>query len=416
MTKVLILGAGVIGVTTAYVLGSRGYEVEVIERQKEPGRETSFANGGQLSYSHAEPWASPWVLPKILKWMFKADAPLVFRPRADLDMIRWGLKFLANCTEQRVRSNSVTLLKLGLYSRKMMDQMRTLSGVEFDNLRDGVLHIFTDPKEFEHAKLQASYQEKLGCAAEICSPERCVTIEPALEHAGMPLLGGIHQPLDESGDIFSFTQKLAKICERDHNTRFHYNMHVTRLEKKDGKISHVVTNRGSFTADRYVMSLGSYSPIFLRGVGVNTPIYPMKGYSITLPASIYSPRISLTDTEHKIVYSKLGNRLRVAGTAEFAGYNTEVKAKRIDAIFRCVQQLFPKCEFTELQSSWACLRPSTPDGPPIIGATKLPNLFLNTGHGTLGWTQAAGSAALLADILDGRDTEVSLDGLTLDRF
>jgi D-amino-acid dehydrogenase len=414
--KILILGSGVIGVSAAYLLGSRGHQVEVIDRQSESARETSFANGGQLSFSHAEPWANPGTPLKALKWMFKDDAPLVLRPRADMEMISWMLKFLANCTASRTQANSVALLKLGLYSKKKLEQLRTYSGIKFDNRREGILHIFSQLADFEHAKEQARFQEKLGCPATVMDAKKCIQLEPALEHAGKPIVGGIHQPLDESGDVYTFTNELAKLCASEHKTVFHYNTSVRAIESKNGKVTHVETDKGVFQADAYIMSLGSYSSIYLKPLGINAPIYPMKGYSITFPANHYTPQISLTDGEHKIVYSRLGDRLRIAGTAEFAGHNDSVRPERIAPIVRAVKQLFPKCEFGDPQSEWACLRPSTPDGPPIIGKTKISNLYMNTGHGTLGWTQAVGSAALIADIIDNRPTEISLDGLTMERY
>jgi D-amino-acid dehydrogenase len=414
--KILVLGSGVIGVSAAYILGTRGHSVEVIDRAAESGTETSFANGGQLSFSHAEPWANPGTLPKAIKWMFRDDAPLVLRPRADADMIRWGLKFLANCTASRAQKNSVSLLRMGLYSKKMMEQIRVYSGVSFDNRRDGILHIFSSQKDFDHALVQARFQEKLGCPAEIADAKKCIQHEPALEHAGKPVIGGIYQPLDESGDAYLFASGLASACTREHKTVFHYNTTIRSINQANGKITSVTTDKGEFTADCYIVSLGSYSPLFLKPLGIRVPIYPMKGYSLTFPANHYTPQMSLTDGEHKIVYSRLGDRLRVAGTAEFAGYNTDIRTIRTEPILRAVQQLLPQCNYTEAASEWACLRPSTPDGPPILGKTPIANLYLNTGHGTLGWTQAAGSATLIADIIDNRPTEISLDGLTLERY
>ncbi len=414
--KIVILGGGVIGVSAAYFLGARGHEVEVIERKDTSARETSFANGGQLSFCHAEPWANPAVFPKIVKWMFKDDAPLVLRPRADMEMIKWGLKFIANCSKSRAQANSVTLLRLGLYSKKKMEWFRQFSGVKFDNLREGILHIYSDEQEFENAIAQAKFQDRFGAPAEIADYNKCVHYEPMLEHAGNPIKGGIYQPLDESGDPFTFTQALAKLCQSEYKAVFHYNTDIKFLDTEGGRINSVVTDKGVFKGDAYIMSLGSYSPLYLRPLGIHVPVYPMKGYSITFPANHYTPKMSLTDTEHKIVYSRLGDRLRIAGTAEFSGYNTKIRPERVAPIARAVRALLPKCEYDKPESEWACLRPSTPDGPPIIGKTKYNNLYMNTGHGTLGWTQAAGSATLITDIIEGRPTEISLDGMGVDRF
>jgi len=414
--KVIVLGAGVVGVSTAYFLASRGHDVEVIERQTQSGCETSFANGGQLSFSHAEPWANPSVLPKLVKWAFKDDAPLVLRPRADLDMLTWGLKFLANCSESNAKKNSVSLLRLGIYSKKKLEWVRSYSGIQFDNRREGILHIFSAQKEWEHAIEQAKFQDKFGCPAEVADYDNCVRLEPALGNAGKKIIGGIFQSLDESGDAFAYTGELAKVCTKEYNVKFHYDTAITKINQKNGNVTSILTDKGEFTADAYVMSLGSYSPIYLKPLGIKLPIYPMKGYSVTFKAGHYAPNMSLTDGEHKLVYSRLGDRLRVAGTAEFAGYNQEVRQKRIAPIVRSIKELLPKCEFDTPESEWACLRPSTPDGPPIIGKTKYSNLYLNTGHGTLGWTQAAGSAALIADIIENRPTEISMNGLTMERY
>lgn len=414
--KIVILGAGVIGVSTAYFLGARGHEVEVIERNNASAMETSFANGGQLSFCHAEPWANPAVFAKIVKWMFKDDAPLVMRPRADLDMINWGLRFIANCSESRARANSINLLRLGLYSKKKMEWFRTFSGIKFDSIREGILHIFTQEKDFIGAIKQAKFQEKIGCPSEIVDVKKCIQLEPTLEHAGKPLKGGVFQSLDESGDVFTFTQELAKLCQSEYKAVFHYNTTVKSINSDKGKITSITTDKGNVSGDVYIMSLGSYSAIYLKPIGIRVPIYPMKGYSVTFPANHYTPQMSLTDTENKIVFSRLGARLRVAGTAEFAGHNADIRPERIAPIVRAVQNLLPKCEYGQPESSWACLRPSTPDGPPIIGKTKYSNLYMNTGHGTLGWTQAAGSAALVADIIENRPTEISLEGMSVERY
>ncbi len=416
--KILILGSGVIGVTTAYVLAKRGYDVEVIDRAPHAAAETSYANGGQLSYSHAEPWANPGTLPKVFKWMFDDTAPLVMRPRWDLDMFKWGLNFLSNCTTSKAEANTVTMLKLGLYSRKMMQKLHAETNLSFDYKREGILHIFCNEKDFEAAKKQAHFQEKFGCEETFKTRDECLALEPALHHSDYKLVAGIHAHQDESGDIFQFTSQLAALCQSDLGVKFHYNTTITGLVKKNDKIVAVQTDKGEFTADNYVLSLGSYSPLLLKDVGINVPIYPMKGYSITFKSNEYAPKISVTDQKAKIVYSGLGTRLRVAGTAEFAGYDNTLNMKRVDAIKRAVQKLFPKAIEGEdaVLTEWACLRPSTPDGPPIIGKTPLINLYLNTGHGTLGWTQAAGSAYLLADSLEHKPTEISLDGLNLARY
>ena len=414
--KLLILGSGLLGVTAAYELGKRGYDVTVLDRNPESARETSFANGGQLSYSHAEPWASPTVLPKLPKWIGRDDAPLVFKPRADWQMIRWGVRFLRNCTAKRADINCVNLLRLGLYSRKKMKALREESGVAFDFGKTGILHIYTAESDFEHAKKQLEFQAKFGCSQTILTKQQVYALEPALAHSDRVVVGGIHATEDETGDPFLFCNALADVAAKRYGVQFKYGVTIDKINTGGGKTLSVSTDRGEMTADGYVMAMGSYSAPVLRAIGIDVPIYPMKGYSVTIEADDYCPKLSLTDGTHKIVYSRLGNRLRIAGTAEFAGYNQSLNEKRIGNIVTAARKLFPKANWDNEILKWACLRPSTPDGPPIIGPTPYPNLFLNTGHGTLGWTQAAGSAALVADAIERKTPEILVQGLTLERF
>lgn len=413
---ILILGGGVIGMTAAYVLGARGHRVELVERNQACGEETSHANGGQLSFSHAEPWANPTVLPKIAQWMFQKDAPLIFRPRADWDMITWGLSFLRNCFGTRYQQTSLDILRLGLYSKRKQALIDQETRIEYDHLTTGILHIFTNKISFDHAMEQAKLLDMHGCRHEFLDASACLAKEPALANARRKIVGGILAVLDESGDAFKFTQSLAKHCEEKLDFTLHCGTKIERIEMQGGRVTGVVTDKGILQADAYVMSLGSYSPIYLKPIGIRVPIYPMKGYSITMPASAATPTISITDAELKLVYSRLGNRLRVAGTAEFAGYDTSIREDRVAPILRAARELFPGCDSSGQVANWACLRPSTPDGPPIIGKTQYSNFYLNTGHGTLGWTQAAGSAYLLADILENRQPEITMHGLTLDRY
>lgn len=414
--RILVLGAGVVGISAAYELAGRGHEVTVIDRGDKGATETSFANGGQLSYSHAEPWANPGVPGKLPKWLFRSDAPLVFRPRADLDMITWGLKFLRNCTAPRAAAHCIALLRLGLYSRQKMHGFAAAVGSEFDYLQKGILHIYSTEADWQAAIKQAEFQGKFGGDEKTVSARECLEIEPALEATSRPIVGGILAHVDESGDAFLFTNALIKRCEQERGVKFHFNTTIQSIEASEGRISHVVTGAGDMQADAYVLSAGSYSPLFLKKIGIRVPIYPMKGYSITLPFNEFSPSMSITDGSVKLVYSKLGARMRVAGTAEFAGYNDALNEKRITPIVRAAKKLFPKARWEDGIEKWACLRPSTPDGPPILGHTPYPNLFLNTGHGTLGWTQAAGSAHIVADLIDGKKPEIALSGLTLERY
>ena len=414
--KVIILGSGLLGVTTAYELAKRGCQVTVLERQPEIAAETSFANGGQLSYSHAEPWANPGVLRKLPSWMMRDDAPLVFRPRTDLQMIKWGLKFLRNCTHERARINTVNLLRLGLYSRQKMLELVKETGIQFDYSERGILHIFSHEEEFDGAKRQIEFQSKFGGQERVLNREQCLALEPALAHSPRNIVGGIHAHLDASGDARLFCIELAKLAAERYGVRFAHGVEIYDIKPELANIRAISTNKGELVADAYVVATGSYSAVHLRQIGIDVPIYPMKGYSITIEAGENSPNISLTDVANKIVYSKLGNRLRVAGTAEFAGYNHDINPVRIAPIVKAAQELFPAADWSKDIHPWACLRPSTPDGPPIIGKTRYNNLFLNTGHGTLGWTQAAGSAAIVSDVMEGKIPGIMLHGLTVDRY
>ncbi len=414
--KVLILGSGLLGVTTAYELGKRGFQVTVLERNHESARETSFANGGQLSYSHAEPWASPSVIPKLPKWIGRDDAPLVFKFRADWQMIRWGVKFLRNCTTLRANVNCVNMLRLGLYSRKRMEEIRKDSGISFDFGNSGILHIYSTDADFDHAKKHLTFQEKFGCNQKLLSKDEVYRLEPTLTNSSRTVVGGIHAHEDETGDPYLFCNALAKVATERYGVEFKYGVTINDIKVENKTVVAVSTSEGDMTADGYVMAMGSYSAPILRNIGIDVPIYPMKGYSITINANDGCPNVSLTDGTHKIVYSRLGNRLRVAGTAEFAGHDQSLNEKRIGNIITAAKELFPKADWSQTIDKWACIRPSTPDGPPIIGNTPYRNLFLNTGHGTLGWTQAAGSAAIVSDAIEGKPPGIIVQGLTLERY
>lgn len=406
--KVAVLGAGVIGTASAWYLSRAGHDVSVYDRQPAAGMETSFANGGQVSVSHAVPWANPQAPALALKWLLKEDAPLLFRPRLDPAQWRWGLAFLAECTPQRTRHNIRQLVALGLYSRQCLQALRRETGIEYDHLGRGILHLYTDVREFDAAVHAAGQMREFGLERRVKTPAECVAIEPALAAARPLLAGGTFTPEDESGDAHKFTQALAGRCARL-GVRFHYGSTVERLLASGGAIEGIRTTRADgsaelLRADAYVLALGSYSPLLAGPAGVRLPVYPAKGYSVTMAVKdpARAPAVSLTDDGHKLVFSRLGERLRVAGTAEFTGYDTSINAVRCNAILKRALQLFPGAGDAAQAQFWAGLRPSTPGNLPLIGRTRLKNLFLNTGHGTLGWTHACGSGAALADILCGK--------------
>lgn len=415
--RVVVLGAGVSGVTLAYMLAKQGHTVEVIERQPEPAAECSFANGAQLSYSHAEPWANPGALKKAIQWLYQEDKPLVFRFRADWQMWRWVIHFLRNCTGPRARINTERTLRLGLYSRQMMHELVDESKIQFDYGQKGILHIFTKPWELPHAKEQAEFQVKLGAPYEYCTPQQCLEKEPALSHIVPRICGGIYYAADEYGDIHAFTQQLARKA-KELGALFHFNHYVRRILIEKNSIKEIQTDKDSFRADVYVMALGAESGTLLRSVGIDVPIYPMKGYSISVPImqSDKAPSMSVTAQVEKVVFTRIGKILRVAGTAEFAGYDYNISPRRIALLKQVTQETFPECGDIEGASEWACLRPQSPDAAGIIGGTRYSNLFLNTGHGTLGWTMAAGSARAVADLIAGKKPSIDLTGLTVDKY
>ena len=410
--KVIVLGAGVIGTASAWFLRKAGHEVVVVDRQPGAGLETSYANGGQISVSHAEPWANPSAPLKVLKWLAKEDAPLLFRLRADWRQWLWGLKFLRECTASRTRHNIIQIVNLGLYSRALLRELRAETGIHYDHLERGILHFYTSQQEFDAAQAPARIMREFGCELDMKTPEQCVAIEPALAHARDRIVGGSMTPCDESGDAHLFTQRLAALCA-ENGVRFVYGASVAAIATEGESVSHVEVVNGSgqrerIKGDGYVVALGSHSPPLLAPLGVNLDIYPAKGYSVTMPVldPALAYHVSLTDDEYKLVFSRLGDRLRIAGTCELNGYDTSINEVRCRAIVRRTDELFPGAGDDERAEYWTGLRPATPSNVPYIGRTKYRNLYLNTGHGTLGWTHSCGSGRAIADIVSNRAPEV----------
>ncbi len=405
--KVLVLGAGVVGTTSAWYLACAGHQVTVIDRQPLAGNETSFANGGQISVSHAEPWANPHVLSRVLKWLGREDAPLLWRWRADPAQLAWGLRFLPECLPGRTQRNIAAIVALALYSRRCLQALRRETGIAYDHLERGILHFYTDPAEYEQAMAAAAVMRNFGLDRAPVDVERCLEIEPALADCRHLLVGGDYTPSDESGDAHKFTVALSELAHAA-GVDFRFETTVDRIIEKKGRIAAVEVQHANGTeqlqADAYVLACGSYSPLLARPLGLRLPVYPAKGYSATLSLAPGSPAptVSLTDDERKLVFSRLGNRLRIAGTAEFNGYNLELNEVRCRAVIERAHELFPRLETVGEPQFWCGLRPATPSNVPLIGATRYPNLWLNTGHGTLGWTMSCGSAAALAELIDGR--------------
>lgn len=402
--KVLVLGAGVVGVTSAWYLAKSGHDVTVVDRHAAAGMETSFANGGQISVSHAEPWANPQAPLKVLKWLAREDAPLLFRLRPDLRQWLWGLAFLRECTPARTRHNIRQIVSLGLYSRASLRALRAETGLVYDALERGILHFYTSRRELDAALEPARVMREHGCDIEMVDARRCIEIEPSLKN--VPIVGGSWTPSDESGDAHKFTQALAGLGAA-RGIRF-LEANIRGIEREGDRIAGIRADNQLLKADAYVVCLGSYSPLFTRSLGIELAIYPAKGYSVTMPVADRSKAftVSMTDDEYKLVFSRLGERLRIAGTAELAGYDTTINEARCRAIVRRTLELFPGAGDVSRAEFWTGLRPATPSNVPYIGATRYANLFLNTGHGTLGWTHSCGSGRALADIVSGRRPEI----------
>lgn len=410
--RVLVLGGGVVGVTSAWYLAQDGHEVTLADRQPGAALETSFANGGQISASYAEPWANPGAPLKILKWLARDDAPLLFRPRLDSRQWRWGLQFLIECLPWRTRFNTIQCLNLALYSRDCLKALRVETGIEYDDLQRGILQYYTEPDEFARGVEAADLMRRYGCDRAVKTPDECVAIEPALAQCRERLAGGIFTATDESGDAQRFTAGLAQMA-RDVGVTFAWNTEVQALLPDGDAIGSVQVVRGghrfdAFTADAYVMALGSYSPFLLAPIRVPCSVYPAKGYSATIAIGDHrgAPTVSLTDFAWKIVLTRLGDRLRVAGTAELDGWNSSLNRTRCEALSARTFDLFPDAGDRGSVRYWTGLRPATPSNAPLIGRTRFRNLYVNTGHGTLGWTMACGSARALADIIASRKPDV----------
>lgn len=415
--KVIVLGAGIIGTASAWFLQKAGHEVTVLERQPGAAQETSFANGCQISVSHAEPWANPAAPRKILKWLGHEDAPLLYRFRPEWLQWRWGLNFLRECTAAHTHDNIRQIVAMAEYSRQTLQAVRAETGIEYDCLTRGILHFYTSQKEFEDAQPAAKLMRELGCPRQTISADDVVRIEPALASSRSRIVGGDFTATDESGDIYKFTTGLAARAAAA-GLDFRFNTTVTRLLTEgtgaSSRISGVEFIDGTgrhhvLHADAFVMAMGSFSAPMLKPLGVDLLIYPGKGYSATYQVTEPSaaPSVSLTDDGRKLVISRLGDRLRVAGTCELNGYTRELNMTRCEAITRRARELFPAACDYDNPVYWTGLRPLTPSNVPYIGKTRYANLFLNTGHGTLGWTMGCGSGKAIAEIVSGRVPEVN---------
>lgn len=414
--NITILGAGIIGVTTAYQLAKAGHQVTVIDRQPGPALETSFANAGEVSFGYCSPWAAPGIPVKAMKWLMMEHAPLILRPKLDIAMLSWLVRMLRNCTAERYALNKSRMLRLADYSRLSLAELRAETGIAYDERMQGTLQLFRNHHQLEASAKDVKALAADGIAYELLDVDGCIAQEPALAAARGKIVGGLLTPKDETGDCFKFTNALAEKAAAMGVT-FRWGETIERLDVEAGRVRGVVTDRAHSPADAVVVALGSYSPLMLKPLGIALPVYPVKGYSLTIPIidETRAPVSTVMDESYKIALTRLGERIRVGGMAEISGYTNDLGLKRRRTLEHSVTDLFPGGDLHQA-SFWSGLRPMTPDGTPVIGATRIDGLYLNTGHGTLGWTMSSGSAKLIADIVSGRTPDISAEDLGVARY
>lgn len=415
--KIIVLGSGVLGIGAAYYLAKAGHDVTVIDRQPEPAMETSFANAGEVSPGYSAPWAAPGIPLKAIKWMFTEHSPLVIRPQFSLSMWKWMGSMLRNCTRARYEVNKARMLRLAEYSRDVLRDLRAETGISYDERSLGTLQLFRKQEQLDAIGADIAVLDRFNVPYEILDREGCIRVEPGLARVRDKFVGGLRLTGDETGDCFKFTQALARIA-KGLGVAFRFGVRIDGLITEGDRVTGVGTDQGVLTADAFVVAMGSYSPFLLDKVGISIPVYPVKGYSVTLPIvdADAAPVSTVMDETHKVAITRLGDRIRVAGTAELAGFDLTLRESRRKTIEFVVSDLFPAGGDVSKSEFWCGLRPMTPDGTPIVGGTRYRNLYLNTGHGTLGWTMACGSGRLLADIVSARKPEIDTEGLTVERY
>jgi len=415
--RVAVLGAGVVGLTTAWCLADDGHEVVVIDRGDGPAAGASRANGAQLSFSYVAPLAAPSVIAKLPALILERESPLRLYPQLDPQLWAWCARFLAACTRQQAAETTVRLLTLSFYSRRVLDDLLAREAIAFHHAHAGKLVVYSDAEGLSGARAQLEFQKTLGCEQDLLDTEGCLAVEPALHHVRDRLVGGVFTRSDSAGDCKRFCDELAgRIARRSPTSEFRFDTAVQGLEVAGRRVTAVRTDKGRVEADAVVLALGVGSRHLARSVGFDLPIYPLKGYSITVPVArdAAAPRVSVTDSLHKIVYARLGDRLRAAGIADLAGHDESIDRTRLALLVERARSTFPEAGDYVDASPWAGLRPATPRGTPILGRSPLENLFLNVGHGALGFTLAAGAARAVADVVGGRTPATPLNGLTLD--
>ena len=415
--RIVVLGGGVMGVTTAYYLAAEGHEVVVLDRQKAVGQETSFANAGLIAPGHVYAWASPRAPMVLLKSLYRDDTALRFRLRADPRLWAWSLRFLANCTAARNRKNTLRKLSLCLYSQKVLNELRAEAKLDYDRTAAGLLYLYRDKAHFDSGVANMAMLNDHGMSLQAVDPTRIAELEPQLAHAKDKLAGAIYAPTDESGDCLKFTERVA-VAAVGQNVVFMLDHTIRRIEFSGDRITGIATDKGRIEGDAYVLALGSYSPLLASPLGVKLPVYPIKGYSVTLPIEDHkgAPTVAGVDEKNLVAYARLGDRLRLTATAEFAGYDTSYEASNFAHMLRVARELFPAAAAYDKPDYWACLRPMTPEGTPILGRCRMKNLYLNTGSGHMGFTMSAGCARIVTDIIAGRNPAIDITGLTIDRY
>jgi D-amino-acid dehydrogenase len=415
--RVLVLGSGVVGVTSAYYLARAGHEVTVVDRQPGAGLETSFANAGQVSFGYSAPWAAPGIPVKAIGWLLMHYRPLVLWPQAEARFWSWLVQMLANCTEDAYARNKARMVRVAEYARTCLRELRAETGIEYDHRERGTLQLFRTQKQLDHVGSDTGVLSQFGVPWEVLDPAGCIAAEPALAAVRDHFVGGLRLREDETGDAHVFTQRLAALTA-ERGVTYRYSTTISAIGTEGDRVSGVVTDAGTLTADAYVMAMGSFSPLILRRIGIDIPVYPVKGYSITVPITdaAMAPVSTVMDETYKVAITRLGDRIRVGGTAELAGYSTRLRTPRRRTLEHSVADLFPQGGDLSRASFWTGLRPMTPDGTPVIGPTRLRNLWTNTGHGTLGWTMSCGSGKLLADLVSGRTPEIDHTDLAASRY
>ena len=415
--KIVILGGGVIGVTSAYFLAKAGHEVEVIERRSGAALETSFGNAGEVSPGYASPWAAPGVPQKAIGWLLMKHPPLILRPKLDPHMLSWLLAMLGNCTPSRYATNKARMVRVAEYSRDVLKALRAETGITYDERVQGTLQLFRTQKQLDDAGKDIKVLAQYGVAYEVLDRAGCIRAEPGLGSSGAPIVGGLRLPGDETGDCHLFTTRLAAIAA-GMGVKFRYDTTIEAIHADGGRIDAIGTDKGTARGDAYVMALGSYTPKLARDLRISLPIYPVKGYSITAAITDQStaPVSTVLDETYKIAITRLGDRIRVGGMAEISGYNDALPPRQRATLVHCVDELFPGAGDTAKASFWSGLRPMTPDGTPIIGKSRLENLYINSGHGTLGWTMACGSARIVSDLISVTRPDIDTADLGPSRY